>query len=216
MALQLEDGDRGIVDRGIEGRGVAGRAPPALTAQERAIVDEALLRGAPVEDVMGILLARALPHSDVGRPAFLLGRPAPYVEDAFEPPFPVRRRETRAEQALRGYSGRAVVQTPWELDRSRAIAASRIAEVEALLPLVAARSSAYVEHAQREFVGLSQFVQGQFEPIKIAPYIDPYSTRLEKYVAMRGAYYRSGWPFIKRDVLDLIEPASFFGAPIRT
>jgi hypothetical protein len=34
---------------------------------------------------------------------------------------------------------------------------------------------------------------------------------------MRAAYYRAGWPFIKRDVLDRIKgPASFFGAPIPT
>jgi hypothetical protein len=36
----------------------------------------------------------------------------------------------------------------------------------------------------------------------------------EKYLAMQGAYYRAGWTCIKRDVLDLIVPTTFFGAPV--
>ncbi len=69
---------------------------------------------------------------------------------------------------------------------------------------------------RKEFNALSAFVRAQFTPIVVPPYVDPYATAEEKYRGMRGAYYRAGWPFIKRDVLDLMVPASFFGSPIPT
>ena len=79
-----------------------------------------------------------------------------------------------------------------------------------------ARHVAYVEFVRKEFNALSAFVRAQFTPIVVPPYVDPYATAEEKYRGLRGAYYRAGWAFIKRDVFDHIVPASLFGSPIPT
>ena len=92
----------------------------------------------------------------------------------------------------------------------------RVDQAEDKRSLVTARHAAYVEFVRKEFNALSAFVRAQFTPIVVPPYVDPYATAEEKYRGMRGAYYRAGWPFIKRDVLDRMVPASFFGSPIPT
>jgi hypothetical protein len=171
-------------------------APPVLEPRDRAVVDEALLRGASVADVIGILSARALADTGIPVPRVPLslptGRPPSSrrfdLEDLY---FSMPRDLTDVQQR-------------------------RIDQVEDKRGLVLARQGAYVEFVRKEFNSLVPFVRKQFEPILIPPYVDPYATAEEKYRGMRGAYYRAGWPFIKRDVLDLIAPATFYDSPILT
>jgi hypothetical protein len=231
MLFPLTSDERGLANRGLDSRLVTDAGRPisvdnlrGLNADDQAIVDEAFLRGASVEEAMGILFARALPRTDVGKPAYLFVPGVSNAEPASDevlwsnggskgriPPQPL---ETARDRVLGKYAEMLVARTPGEARQSLTVAASRVNDIEALLPFVAARHNAYVAHAKSEFDALSGFVRASFKPILSGKCIDPYRNSEEKYRAMRGAYYRAGWPFIKRDILDLITPTTFFGTAI--
>jgi hypothetical protein len=222
MPTPFECKDRGICNR-LQPEAVRDAAiqPPARpTAQDKAIIDEAILRGASVDEVMDLLFARALPRTDIGRPAYLMvpGVNARIQADRGlwstgipEGRIPYQSSETAPGRVLRKYAESLVVRTPREAQGPLALAPARIREVEALLPFVVGRYNAYVEMANQEFNALSHFVRESFAPLRDPPHVDSYRTPGEKYRAMRAAYYRAGWPFIKRDILDLIDSTFFFG-----
>lgn len=192
-------------------RAVPGGEPPrqpprVLEAQNQAIVDEVFRRGGSVGDAMGILYARALDKVDPGNTAAQRWLQQPL------PPGPVSRAAPRQFRPPRfTLEDRSLLEDrdPSDIQQRRAD------EVEALRPLVQGRFDAYVAGVKLEFDGLkSAEVRRSFEPIRTLPYIDSYATALEKYIAMRAAYYRAGWPCMKRDVFDQIVPATFFGTTV--
>ena len=201
--------DPGTADRGTDagsrltsadgGAAVLQTVPPTLTSSDRDVVDEALLRGASVAEIMGILSARALADTTAPLPRDLSATP-------FASPATTRPR--------RGFTLEDVY---FATDRDLTdVQQRRLDQTEDKRPLVTARHVAYVEFVRKEFNALSAFVRAQFTPIVVPPYVDPYATAEEKYRGLRGAYYRAGWAFIKRDVFDHIVPASLFGSPIPT
>jgi len=190
----------------------AGRAMPgprpagALDERDRAIVDEVFRRGGSVRDAMGLLFTRAHDKAQLG---------STELQRALRQPSPSRgtsKPANRSAQRLPRFTleDRALLENDDPEDRLQ----SELGKVEDLRPLVQARFDAYVEVARREFTCLSPFVQASFDPITKPPYADPIGTWGDKYIVLRGAYYRAGWTCIKRDVLDLIQPATFFGAPV--
>jgi hypothetical protein len=169
-----------------------GRSKVALDAGDQAIVDEVFRRGGSVGDAMGVLYMRALNRASPGA-----GLPSP------------GRRETGRRFTLedRGLLDRE----PWEPSKPEE---PLVEKIEALRPLVSARLNLYLGLVRREFEGLPQHVAPSFKPLTKPPHVDPFKTDEEKYRAMRSAYYRAGWTCIKRDILDLIVPTKFFGAPV--
>ena len=187
--------DPGTADRGTDagsrltsadgGAAVLQTVPPTLTSSDRDVVDEALLRGASVAEIMGILSARALADTTAPLPRDLSATP-------FASPATTRPR--------RGFTLEDVY---FATDRDLTdVQQRRLDQTEDKRPLVTARHVAYVEFVRKEFNALSAFVRAQFTPIVVPPYVDPYATAEEKYRGLRGAYYRAGWAFIKRDVFD--------------
>jgi hypothetical protein len=187
----------------------AGQLPPkSLEPKDQAIVDEAFRRDASVQDAMGILYSRALDKTGIGTPP--VGDPlvAMAQRGGAAGAGPGGVRDTRRPRFT--LEDRTLLQ---ERDLSE-IQQRRSDEVDALRPLVQARFDAYVAATKREFDSLPPDVRANFEPIRKAPYIDPYSNAEEKYRAMRGAYYRAGWTCMKRDVFDQMVPTRFFGVKV--
>src|SRR5262245_20156485 len=80
------DADRGVADAGVTHAGRAigegdrlagGRQVARLEAADSAIVDESILRGASIDDVMQVLFARALARVDADAPAARYGSAEP-------------------------------------------------------------------------------------------------------------------------------------------
>ena len=162
--------DPGTADRGTDagsrlttadgGGAVVEASPPTLDPRDRAVVDEALLRGASVAEIVGILSARALAETTAPLPPGLprttsgasLSNARPNrrftLEDVY---FTTERDLTESQQR-------------------------RVDQAEAKRSLVTARHSAYVEFVRKEFDALSAFVRAQFTPIVVPPYVDPYAT----------------------------------------
>src|SRR5262245_46499132 len=125
MPTPFECKDRGICNR-LQPEPVRDEAiqPPALpTAQDKAIIDEAILRGAFVDEVMDLLFARALPRTDIGMPAYLMvpgvnaGIPADrglWSKGIPEGRIPYQSSETAPGRVLRKYAESLVVRTPRE------------------------------------------------------------------------------------------------------
>jgi hypothetical protein len=216
MPVPLASELRGLSRRGIEDDAIADAdrgIQPAnrysgfteggrLDARDQAIVDEAFLRGASVQDAMGVLFVRALSKTDNGLPAsgYELITGMRWRGGATEGTTP--RRFTLEDRTLLDER---------ELTYSQQ---RRVDEVEKARPVVVARYDAYLAFVQSEFDMLTPFVRSSFSPILSGPYVDQSVRAEDKYRAMRGAYYRAGWIFIKRDILDDIAPASFFGVTV--
>jgi hypothetical protein len=231
MLPNFTDKERGVANREVNNRAnlpaermVKIEQVRALDARDQAIVDEAFLRGASVEEVMEILAKRALPpKTDIGEPSFLRdpGMSRGYSADSrLELPgmgpdgssLFLQIPERATERVLRNYAESQVARTRMEAEGYLAIARSRVDQVEALRPIVVARYQAYLAHTKSEFDALSPFVQASFAPIRTEPCPDPFSvaTAEDKYRVLRGAYYRAGYTSIKRDILDHIVPTTFF------
>src|SRR5215470_10208470 len=76
MPAPFECEDRGVCNR-FQGEPLRDAALPPQqpvrpTVQDKAIVDEAILRGATVGQVMDLLFDRALPRGDIGKPTYLM------------------------------------------------------------------------------------------------------------------------------------------------
>jgi hypothetical protein len=172
--------------------------PLALDSRDRAILDEALLRGAQLSEIVGLMSARALSASGtVLPPTFRLPKPAP-------------------SSSRRRVDPRFSLEDAYFLDDRDLtdVQQRRLGQVEAT---VTARRSEYLEFVRKEFNSLlSPFARQQFTPITKEAHADPYGTAEEKYRALRGAYYCAGFPFVARDFLNLIAPTTFFGAKIPT
>lgn len=205
MAEPLSRELRGLSSRGIEegvvtdeARGIAPsnreprvNEPQRLTERDQAIVDEAFRRGASVGDAMGVLFMRALSTTIEGVP------PSHALTSGSSQRFTLEERLFSEERELSDTQQR------------------RLDDVESVRIQVVVRHDAYVALAKREFDTLSPLVQPWFKPLRTGQQIDPYATAEDKYRAMRGAYYRAGWTAIWRDVLQRIEPATFFGTPVQ-
>ncbi len=171
-----------------------------LDVSEKAVVDEAFLRGASVEDAMGILFARALSKTDAGDPS------ARY----------------RSVTGMRGGGGLLAGGQEWFPEYSQSIESPvlddmyprQVSEIENLRPSVVSRYDAYAALAKAEYDKL-KFAQPSFTPIRSGNCPDSYATPEEKYRVMRGAYYRAGYTSIKSDILDHISPTTFFGIPVK-
>lgn len=220
MAGPLLNDPRGTRGRGTDDAGVtdAGRAIgdsdrlagarqiAELTPTDSAIVDEALLRGASIDQVMQVLFARALARVDSDAPTARYGS----AEPAPARPQP----RGTAQRPARRYA----LEDLYYLEERDLTERQqrRVDDVENLRPLVVARFDAYVALAQAEFDRLPVFVKNSFTPIAGGRYADAYANAADKYRAMRSAYYRAGWIAISRDILQLIAPADFFGVRIPT
>jgi hypothetical protein len=212
VAPRREAAPRRVLPAGDRSRrppvsGFAGytRLQKFLEPSDQAIVDEVFRRGGSVGDAMGVFYARnliALKRTDLGVPP--LGTTAvPPLSPAANPSRGTTRPRFTLEDRL----------SSDERDLSDT-QQRRTDQVEALRPLIEARLKAYEASVKIEFNSLRSDVRRNFQPIKVAPYIDPDTTADEKYRRMRGAYYRAGWTCMKRDVFDKIVPTTFFGTTI--
>lgn len=111
------------------------------------------------------------------------------------PPLPLVPRRTAGGEADDEITGRELAVG---LARSRIQAA-----------LVAPRV-AFEADVAAEYAGLSPAAKPSFGIGKG----EPYSSPLEKYQALRAAYYREGWTHPKRDIFDHIVEAEILGEPI--
>ena len=149
------------------------RPPLAGDARDRAIIDEAFLRGASAEEVIGLMSARA---------KFQSGRPAPLDAEWLRAGRPAEMRAPNRRlglESLYALTERDLQSDPLGEERRR---------------FVMVRYIAYVELVQKEFAGLIEFEREQFTPIIDPPYVDPYATAEEKSRRC-GAYYRAGYTF---------------------
>ncbi len=218
MAAPPANDPRGVADRGTDDAGVIGagrmigapdriagaRQVARLDSRNSAIVDEALLRGASIDEVMQVLFARALARLETDAPVARYGS-AERASARERPRAGGRRRSRRFTlEDLYYLEERDLT------DRQQ----RRLDDVEDLRPLVAERFDAYVTLAKEEFDKLPAFVKASFTPMRGGRYGDAYANAADKYRGMRGAYYRAGWIAISRDILQLIRPADFFGVSI--
>ncbi len=216
MLSRLNDENRKVLNRGIDGgriydadRSIQLPNPPefqkviVLAPQDRAVVDEAFLRGASAEEAMGILIVRCLSGWETGVPAPLI--------------------ELKPRPSSKPKLGRArrrfTIEDLFSLDDKglNEIQQRRLDETADLRPLVVERYNAYVAHAKQEFNTLKfAAVRDMFKPIRGGNCPDPSSiaTPEDKYRVMRGAYYRAGYTHIKEDVLPYIQPTVFFGVDV--
>jgi hypothetical protein len=178
----------------------------ALDQRDRAIVDEVFRRGGSVSDAMEVLFARALDKSQQGSTEAQrwLQRPLPRSPASKSPGADRTPRFTLEDRGLLD-SGDLPERQERELDK-----------VDEVRLLVQDRFAANLATWTTDFARLkSPQAKESFEPLRKPPHVDPYATPLEKYLAMRGAYYRAGWACINRDVFDQIVPATFFGIPVQ-
>lgn len=220
MAATPVNDPRGVADRGTNDAGVtdAGRAigvpdriagasqVARLDPRDSAIVDEALLRGASIDEVMQVLFARALARIETDAPAARYG--SAELASARERPRAGGRTSSRRFTLDDLY----YLEERDLTDRQQ----RRLDDVEDLRPLVADRFDAYVALAKEEFDKLPVFVKPSFKPIRDGRYADAnaIANAADKYRVIRGAYYRAGWIAISRDILQLIGRVDFFGVPI--
>jgi hypothetical protein len=163
----------------VNGSGVAPTSASQLnlSAREKNNVQEALNRGASVDQVIELILALG-PDNPILGPD-----PAPPAAMLTEGPLS---REKRAEQVYMGLRRHVV---------DSALAAEQ-AEFEAV---VDAEYDSLLDLPKRSF-GLTKD--------------DPFSWPVEKYRALRAAYYRAGWVQAKADIFDHFVAADMLGVPI--